>query len=94
MTNRNYEIIMNTKEIVRRLHEVASNVSDRLIHTALRSVSLVHYTFRNDKEESFHKAERTGAGTSLVSSLVRNLLFMKIADDFYIIPKIVKTGTI
>ncbi len=54
---------MNTKEI-----------SDRLIHTAPRSVSQVHYTFRNDGGESFHKAERTGAGTSLVSSLMRNLL--------------------
>ena len=51
----------------------AKEISDRLIHTAPRSVSLVHYTFRNDGLESFHKAERTGAGTSLVSSLVRNL---------------------
>ena len=33
----NYSTITLTKEI-----------SDRLIHTALRSVSLVHYTFRND----------------------------------------------
>ena len=38
--------------------------------------------------ESFHKAERTGAGTSLVSSLMRylqlgvaNLLFVHIADS-------------
>ena len=56
----NYNI-MNTKKI-----------SDRLIHTAPRSVSQVHYTFRNDGGESFYKAERTGAGTSLVSSLMRN----------------------
>ena len=95
MNTNNYNIT-NAKEIVRRLHEVASNVSDRLILTAPRSVSLVcladafapqhskqvcsafgcqsiHYTFRNDGMGSFHKAERTGAGTSLVSSLVRNL---------------------
>ena len=38
MTICNYNI-MNTKEI-----------SDRLIHTAPRSVSQVHYTFRNDYE--------------------------------------------
>jgi len=44
-------IIITTKEI-----------SDRLIHSAPRSVSLVHYTFRNDGQPSFHKAERTGAG--------------------------------
>ena len=77
----NHNITMNPKEIARKLREVASNVSDSLIHTAPRSVSLVHHTFRNDGLESFHKAERTGAGTSLVSSLVRNLLYMKIADN-------------
>ena len=33
----NHSIIIATKEI-----------SDRLIHSAPRSVSLVHYTFRND----------------------------------------------
>jgi hypothetical protein len=77
MIIRNYYIIKNTMEI-----------SDRLIHTAPHSVSLVHYTFRNDGLVSFHKAERTGVGTSLVSSLVRylqlgvaNLLYMKIADN-------------
>ncbi|MBQ5571894.1 MAG: hypothetical protein IIT38_03370 [Bacteroidales bacterium] len=47
-------------------------ISDSLIHTAPRSVSLVHHNFRNDGKVSFHKAERTGAGTSLVSSLMRN----------------------
>ena len=31
--------------------------------------------FRNDYKESFRKAERTDAGTSLVSSLVRNLIY-------------------
>jgi hypothetical protein len=39
---------MYTKEIARKLREVASNVSDSLIHTAPRSVSLVHHNFRND----------------------------------------------
>ena len=43
-----HNTIIATKEIARKLREVASNVSDRLIHTAPRSVSLVHYTFRND----------------------------------------------
>ena len=41
MIIRKYHIIMNPQEIARRLREVASNVSDRLIHTAPRSVSLV-----------------------------------------------------
>ena len=45
-----HNTIISTKEIARKLREVASNVSDRLIHTAHRSVSLVHYTFRNDYE--------------------------------------------
>ena len=43
-----HNTIIATKKIARKLREVASNVSDRLIHTAPRSVSLVHYTFRND----------------------------------------------
>ena len=51
-----------------------NEISDRLIHTAPRSVSQVHYTFRNDGLESFRKAGRTGVGTSLVCPLVRNLL--------------------
>ena len=41
MIIRKYHIIMNRQEIARRLREVASNVSDRLIHAAHRSVSLV-----------------------------------------------------
>ena len=77
----NHNITMNPKEIARKLREVVSNVSDSLIHTAPRSVSLVHYTFRNDGLESFHKAERTGAGTSLVSSLVRNLLEISVSME-------------
>ena len=44
----NHNITMNPKEIARKLREVASNVSDSLIHTAPRSVSLVHHNFRND----------------------------------------------
>ena len=63
-------------------------ISDSLIHAVPRSVSLVHHNFRNDGKESFHKAERTGVGTSLVSSLMRylqlgvaNLLFVHIADS-------------
>jgi len=53
-------------------------ISDSLIHTAHNSVSLVHHSFRNDEGLSFHKTERTGAGTSLVSSFMRNLLAINI----------------
>ena len=70
MIIRNHHITMKPKEI-----------SDSLIHTAPRSVSLVLHNFRNDGEESFHKAERTGVGTSLVGSLMRNLPLVKIADN-------------
>ncbi|MBQ3832274.1 MAG: hypothetical protein II815_03770 [Bacteroidales bacterium] len=61
--------------IIRNQHKtmISKEISDSLIHTAPHSVSLVHHNFRNDGEESFHKAERTGTGTSLVSSLMRNL---------------------
>jgi len=61
--------------IIRNIHIIKNpqEISDSLIHTAPRSVSLVHHNFRNDGKGSFHKAERTGAGTSLVSSLMRNL---------------------
>jgi hypothetical protein len=57
-------------------------ISDSLIHTVPRSVSLVHHNFRNDvnrhsttfsSRSEASKAERTGAGTSLVSSLMRYL---------------------
>ena len=60
--------------IIRNQHKtmISKEISDSLIHTAPHSVSLVHHNFRNDGEESFHKAERTGTGTSLVSSLMRN----------------------
>ncbi len=73
----------------------AKEISDRLIHTAPRSVSLVHYTFRNDGLESFHKAERTGAGTSLVSSLVRNLLEISLSmeDWQHYVKDSVQTGS-
>ena len=59
--------------IIRNQHKtmISKEISDSLIHTAPHSVSLVHHN-RNDGEESFHKAERTGTGTSLVSSLMRN----------------------
>ncbi|MBO7651492.1 MAG: hypothetical protein J6S84_02100 [Bacteroidales bacterium] len=61
--------------IIRNIHIIKNpqEISDSLIHTAPRSVSLVHHNFRNDGKGSFHKAELTGAGTSLVSSLMRNL---------------------
>ena len=61
--------------IIRNIHIIKNpqEISDSLIHTAPHSVSLVHHNFRNDGKGSFHKAERTGAGTSLVSSLMRNL---------------------
>ena len=69
--------------IIRNIHIIKNpqEISDSLIHTAPSSVSLVHHNFRNDGKGSFHKAERTGAGTSLVSSLMRNLLSMKNADN-------------
>ncbi len=76
--------------IIRNIHIIKNSqeISDSLIHTAPRSVSLVHHNFRNDGKVSFHKAERTGVGTSLVSSLMRNLqlgaanlLSMKNADN-------------
>lgn len=55
-----------------------NEISDSLIHTAHNSVSLVHHSFRNDGGLSFRKTERTGVGTSLVSSFMRNLLAVNI----------------
>ncbi len=61
--------------IIRNIHIIKNpqEISDSLIHTAPRSVSLVHHLSLIHIWGSFHKAERTGAGTSLVSSLMRNL---------------------
>ena len=68
MIIRNHHITMNTKEI-----------SDSLVHTAPGPYRWFIITAEMTPLESFHKAERIGAGTSLVSSLMRNLLFCRIA---------------
>ena len=49
-------ILNNIKQMIISNHHITMNskeISDSLIHTAPRSVSLVHHNFRNDGKGSF-----------------------------------------